>query len=37
MNYLTAVYTGHGGADTLEKLSGEKFDELDRRYRDFLK
>ena len=37
MNYLIAIYTGHAGADTLEKLTGEKFEQLDRQYREFLK
>jgi hypothetical protein len=37
MNYLIAVYTGHAGVDTLEKLTGEKFEQLDRQYREFLK
>jgi hypothetical protein len=31
------VYTGRANADSLEKLSGEKFEHLDQQYRDFLK
>ena len=37
MNYLIAVYTGHASIDSLEKLTGEKFEQLDSQYRDFLK
>jgi hypothetical protein len=37
MNYLIAIYTGHAGVDTLEKLTGEKFEQLDHQYREFLK
>jgi hypothetical protein len=37
MNYLIAVYTGHAGMDTLEKLTGQKFEQLDQQYRDLLK
>jgi hypothetical protein len=37
MNYLVAVYTEHSDPATLEKLTGAKFEELDRQYREFMK
>ena len=37
MNYLIDVYTGRANADSLEKLTGEKFERLDQQYREFLK
>jgi hypothetical protein len=37
MDYLIAVYTGHAAPDTLEKLTGQRFEELDRQYREFMK
>ncbi len=37
MDYLSAVYTGHANLDTLEKLTGQRYEELDRQYRAFLK
>ncbi len=37
MDYLIAVYTGHAAPDTLEKLTGRRFEELDRQYREFMK
>jgi len=37
MNYLIDVYTGHANADTLEKLTGEKFEQLDQQYHAFMK
>jgi hypothetical protein len=37
MDYLTAVYTGHATLDTLEKLTGQRYEELDRQYREFMK
>jgi hypothetical protein len=37
MNYLIAVYTGRATSDTLEKLTGEKFEQLDEQYREFMK
>ncbi len=37
MDYLIAVYTGHAAPDALEKLTGQRFEELDRQYREFMK
>jgi len=37
MSYLIAVYTGRATADTLEKLTGQKFEQLDEQYREFMK
>jgi hypothetical protein len=37
MDYLTALYSGHASLNTLEKLAGAKFEELDRQYREFMK
>jgi hypothetical protein len=37
MNYLIDVYTGHANADTLEKLTGQTFEQLDQQYHDFMK
>jgi hypothetical protein len=37
MNYLIAVYTGHCDSGTLEKLTGVKYEDLDRQYREFMK
>ena len=37
MDYLIAVYTGRAAPDTLEKLTGQRFEELDRQYREFMK
>jgi hypothetical protein len=36
VSYLTAVYTGRDRHDALSTLCGEKYDELDRQYREFL-
>lgn len=36
MKYLVDVYTGRATADTLEKLTGEKFEQLDRQYADYI-
>jgi hypothetical protein len=37
MNYLIAVYTGHSTLDSLEKFTGQKFEQLDQQYREFMK
>ena len=37
LDYLIAVYTGRANPGTLEKLTGQRFEELDRQYREFLK
>src|SRR5262245_31525491 len=37
MDYLTALYAGHAALNTLEKLTGAKFEDLDRQYREFMK
>ena len=37
MDYLAALYAGHASLNTLEKLTGAKFEELDRQYREFMK
>lgn len=37
MDYLIAVYTGHAAPDALEKITGQRFEELDRQYREFMK
>jgi hypothetical protein len=37
MNYLIAVYTGNSTPTTLEKITGVKFEDLDRQYREFMK
>src|SRR5262249_55287290 len=37
MDYLAALYAGHVSLNTLEKLTGAKFEDLDRRYREFMK
>jgi hypothetical protein len=37
MDYLAALYAGHAALNTLEKLTGAKFEELDRQYREFMK
>jgi len=37
MDYLTALYSGHASPNTLEKLTGAKFEDLDRQYREFMK
>ncbi len=37
MDYLVAIYTGHATPDTLEKLTGTRYEELDRQYREFMK
>lgn len=34
--YLTAVYSARDNHDTLSNLCGEKYDELDRQYREFM-
>ncbi|HZZ27511.1 MAG TPA: hypothetical protein VFE46_05835 [Pirellulales bacterium] len=36
MNYLLAVYTGRASPDTLERLTGQKFEQLDQQYRQFM-
>jgi hypothetical protein len=36
VTYLTAVYSGHDNADTLAKLTGTGYDDLDRQYREFI-
>jgi len=35
--YLDSVYSGRSEPDTLSKLTGKQFEELDREYREFLK
>ncbi len=37
MDYLVAVYSGRVSLDTLEKLAGQRYEELDRQYREFMK
>ena len=37
MDYLIAVYTGHAAPDGLEKLTGQRREELGRQYREFMK
>jgi hypothetical protein len=37
MEYLSAVYAGRANANTLEKLTRTRYQELDRQYREFLK
>jgi hypothetical protein len=36
VSYLTAVYTGRADHDTLARLTGQGYDELDKQYRGFL-
>jgi Protein of unknown function (DUF1570) len=36
VSYLTAVYTGRDGLDTLAQLTGTGYAELDRQYREFM-
>jgi hypothetical protein len=36
MKYLVDFYTGHTTVDTLEKLTGEKFEQLDQQYADYM-
>ena len=37
MELLIAVYTGRANEATLEKLTGVKYEELDQKYREFMK
>ena len=36
VGYLTAVYTGRDNPSTLARLTGHTYDDLDRRYREFI-
>jgi hypothetical protein len=37
IEYLIAVYAGRADADTLAKLTGASYEQLDRQYREYLK